>query len=127
MQFAISLLHQTAHWKWIQKKWNGNCNDESVFSEPGGEAGRDLEECLFGGQISLDRNELNYIVKRTGEIKKSKIPVKKTIDWMTEEHWRTAPIPPLGRREPLTENLLLNLEIVNTTYLQFILEILTYF
>jgi uncharacterized protein YfaP (DUF2135 family) len=45
---AVTLLHESAHWKWDVKHENGNWRN----AEPGGEAGNELERDLFGGIIT---------------------------------------------------------------------------
>jgi Carboxypeptidase regulatory-like domain len=45
---AVTLLHETAHWKWDVKHEGGAWRN----AEPGGEAGNQLERDLFGGIIT---------------------------------------------------------------------------
>ena len=46
-QMAVTILHETAHWKWDVKHEGGDW----INPEPGGEAGHALEDALFGGTI----------------------------------------------------------------------------
>ncbi len=46
---AVTILHETAHWKWDVIHEDGNWRNR----EPGGEAGNELERDLFGGILSL--------------------------------------------------------------------------
>lgn len=45
---TVTILHESAHWKWDTKHENGNWQN----AEPGGEAGNELEDDLFGGIIT---------------------------------------------------------------------------
>jgi hypothetical protein len=45
---AVTMLHETAHWKWDVKHEDGRWRNR----EPGGEAGNELEKDLFGGIIT---------------------------------------------------------------------------
>jgi len=79
---AVTIVHETAHWKWDVKHENGDWKN----AEPSGEAGNHLEKALFGG-----------IIGNSGSIKKDGVAVSNDIlnDWMDHSKW---PPPAAGGR-----------------------------
>ncbi len=84
---AVTLVHETAHWKWDVKHENGNWKN----AEPGGEAGNQLERDLFGGIVaggpdglSVDGNALSDTVRDR---------------WLKKDNWPAASAA--NRRVPL--------------------------
>lgn len=77
---AITIVHETSHWKWDVKHEGGNWRNP----EPGGEAGNTLENTLFGGIITQDA---------AGNVQSNGTPV----DNATRDRWldpATWPPPP---------------------------------
>lgn len=71
---AVTLLHETAHWKWDVKHEGGNWKN----AEPGGEAGNDLEKCLFGGIITNGTG-----IKSDG----AAVTDEQRDDWLDPDSW----------------------------------------
>jgi len=82
---AITILHETAHWKWDVKHDGGKWTN----AEPGGEAGNELEKDLFGGIITNGNG-----IKRDGS----------AVDNATRDGWlNPASWPPPGGKAGLAQ------------------------
>ena len=89
---AVTLVHETAHWKWDVKHDDGNWRNR----EPGGEAGNELERDLFGGIVeggpsglTVDGNPLSDAVRDR---------------WLNTDNWPPPERGGEGRLVAQTEN-----------------------
>lgn len=77
---AVTILHESAHWKWDVKHDDGNWTN----AEPSGEAGNELENDLFDGIITDGDG-----IQRDG----AAVDDGTRDGWLDPENW---PAPPLG-------------------------------
>ena len=84
---AWNILHETAHWKWDVKHDGGTWTNR----EPSGEAGEQLEQDLFGGNL----HNVEGGVGTGGDIIRdgSPVPDAERDRWLDPSNW---PAPPSG-------------------------------
>lgn len=75
---AVTLVHETAHWKWDVKHENGKWTN----AEPGGEAGNTLERDLFGGIVAGGPNGLSVDGNPLSDAKRD--------EWLKTDSWPAA-------------------------------------
>jgi hypothetical protein len=86
---ASTLLHETAHWKWDVKHDDGNWRNR----EPGGEAGNQLENDLFGGDVDPDPADPTGLPVRNGV----KMTAEQRDQILNTANW---PAPANGNAQP---------------------------